>query len=136
MFNEKDILARLQNGEKAEDIANEFAKIINSANSTYRDQKRKEAEEAEKIAAAQAKQIEEAKTKELELILAEFHRWLKQYYDVSVEVCDEIDADVIYDIIDICRSSAKSLRMVAPLFSDRKNKADKVIDNWLKSMNW
>ena len=47
MFNEKDILARLQNGEDAQKIADEMAAILNAANKTYTDQK-----EAEKKAAA------------------------------------------------------------------------------------
>ena len=46
MFDEKTILARLQNGEDAQTIADEMAAMINAANKTYADQKA--AEEAAK----------------------------------------------------------------------------------------
>ena len=50
MFDEKTILARLQNGEDAQKIADEMAAMINAANKTYTDQKA--AEEAAKAEAA------------------------------------------------------------------------------------
>ena len=52
MFDEKTILARLQNGEDAQTIANEMAAMINAANKMY----------AEEIAKAEeAKRAEEQK---------------------------------------------------------------------------
>ena len=52
MFDEKTILARLQNGEDAQTIADEMAATINAANKTYDDQKA--AEEAAAAAETEA----------------------------------------------------------------------------------
>ena len=38
MVNSKDILTRLQNGEKAEDIANELINALNDANDAYNEE--------------------------------------------------------------------------------------------------
>ena len=57
MFDEKTILARLQNGEDAKTIADEMAAALNAANKTYVDQKAK--------AEAEAKRSEIQKQEEL-----------------------------------------------------------------------
>ena len=51
MVNSKDILTRLQNGEKAEDIANELINALNDANDAYNKEVEAESEaKAKKVA--------------------------------------------------------------------------------------
>lgn len=52
-FNKADIIARLQNGEKIEDIANEMSEILNTAEADYK------AEQA--IKELESKRVEDAK---------------------------------------------------------------------------
>ena len=50
-MDKNDILARLMNGENAEDIAKEMTEMLNEATKTYADQKKKD---NEKVARAEA----------------------------------------------------------------------------------
>lgn len=95
MFNEKDILARLQNGEDAQAIADEFAKVINAANKTYTDQKA-----AEEAAKAQAKQVEIQKKEDLQEIMDLFADWLIAYYKVDEAAIANVTADQVLELID------------------------------------
>ena len=96
MFTEKDILARLQNGEDAQTIANEMADMINKANKMYADEKAK-AEEA-KRAEEQKQAIQKQKVTNLQNILDEFALWFAQYY--GIDAGDELKAESIMEIID------------------------------------
>ena len=146
MFNEKDILARLQNGEDAQAIADEFAKLLNNANKTYTDEiKKAEAE-------AKAKQIQQDKEDELDEILADLETWMCRYYPKHNEVIvdsfdgnstkDVIDAiDSIFELIDL--GFASLMKIKNPVAkktaekTDRKARpADDVINDFLKSMGW
>lgn len=60
-FNKADIIARLQKGEKIEDIANEMSEILNTAEADYK------AAEAQK--AAETSRVEEAKREAVEMII-------------------------------------------------------------------
>ena len=51
MFNTDDILARLRNGESAEDIASTMTNMLNDAEATYKKEQAKEAENAKALAA-------------------------------------------------------------------------------------
>lgn len=95
MFNEKDILARLQNGEDAQAIADEFAKVINAANKVYTDQKA-----AEEAAKAQAKQNAIQKKEDLQEILELFADWMVAYYGIDPKTVEEVTADQVIELID------------------------------------
>ena len=83
MVNSKDILARLQNGEKAEDIANELINALNDANDTYN--KEVEAKKAESEAKAK-------KVADMQDILDLLHDFCIEYYCDSNEDINEVEA--------------------------------------------
>ena len=101
MFKVEDILARLQNGEDAQAIADEFAKLLNNANKTYTDEiKKAEAE-------AKAKQIQQDKEDELDEILEYLKDWMRRYYPKHDKIILESfngnsTKDVIASIDAIC----------------------------------
>jgi hypothetical protein len=76
MFKVEDILARLQNGEDANDIANEMVNALNTAN----DQFQKEEEAKAKKAAAEAHAKEEQKLQDLQEIIDLMHDFCIEYY--------------------------------------------------------
>ena len=138
MFTEKDILARLQNGEDAQDIANEIAAMINAANKTYTDQKT--AEEAAK------KQNEVQKKKELQGILDLFADWFKTYYGIEIQV--ELEADAVLELIDSLKEYVEALKGLDSIFGVKKpaakviksntkpKNADEQISDFLNKMGW
>ena len=83
MVNSKDILTRLQNGEKAEDIANELINALNDANDTYN--KEVEAKKAESEAKAK-------KVADMQDILDLLHDFCIEYYCDSNEDINEVHA--------------------------------------------
>jgi tetratricopeptide (TPR) repeat protein len=103
MFNEKDILARLQNGEDAQAIADEFAKVINAANKTYTDQKA-----AEEAAKAQAKQVEIQKREELQEIIDLFMEWLETFYGIKSK--EKISADQVIELVDSLKEYVEAIK--------------------------
>lgn len=68
MINAKDLLARLQNGEKFDDIVKEVTETLNKANKTYEEEV---AAKAEKEAEAKAKAIKEAQLQEYATMLVQ-----------------------------------------------------------------
>jgi hypothetical protein len=147
MFTEKDILARLQNGEDVQKIADEMAKIINAANKTYTDQKA--AEEAAKAAAAKA---EVQKKEDLQEILDLFSDWFGTYYDMDVaELKSELKADQVIELVDSFKEYMKAIKDLESMFgikksaapigtkvikSNTKPNADETINQFLKNMGW
>ena len=141
MFDEKTILARLQNGEDAQTIANEMAAMINAANKTYTDQKAKE--EADRAAAAKA---EAQKKEDLQKILDMFANWFKTYYDIEAK--DELEADAVLELIDSLKEYVEALKGLESMFSIKKpavkviksntkpKSADEQINDFLKKMGW
>lgn len=83
MVNSKDILARLQNGEKAEDIANELINALNDANDAYN--KEVEAKKAEDETKAK-------KVADMQDILDLLHDFCIEYYCDSNEDINEVEA--------------------------------------------
>ena len=83
MVNSKDILARLQNGEKAEDIANELINALNDANDAYN----KEVEAKKVKDEAKAKKVAD-----MQDILDLLHDFCIEYYCDSNEDIDEVHA--------------------------------------------
>ena len=77
MVNSKDILARLQNGEKAEDIANELINALNDANDTYNKEVAESEAKANKVA-------------DMQDILDLLHGFCIEYYCDSNEDINEV----------------------------------------------
>ena len=142
MFDEKTILARLQNGEDAQSIANEMADMINKANKLYADELAK-AEEA-KRAEEQKKALNLQKTADLQDILDQFAAWFQEYY--SIDASNELKADSIMEMIDGIQeyvNALKGLEMVIGkkpaakvIKSNTKPSADDTINQFLKNMGW
>ena len=139
MFDEKTILARLQNGEDASTIASEMTAAINSAMKTYEDQKKEEA------AAREAeKRLEVQKKKELETIMAGLRDWTVKWYGVSEEAAAALNADEVMELIDSINGYAEALKglevLVAKPKTVQKKKvsktADDTIEAFLKQMGW
>ena len=83
MVNSKDILTRLQNGEKAEDIANELINALKDANDTYN--KEGAAKKAENETKAK-------KVADMQDILDLLHDFCIEYYCDSNEDINEVEA--------------------------------------------
>ena len=83
MVNSKDILTRLQNGEKAEDIANELINALNDANDTYN----------KEVAAKKAESETKArKVADMQDILDLLHDFCIEYYCDNNEDINEVEA--------------------------------------------
>ena len=149
MFDEKTILARLQNGEDAQKIADEMAAMINAANKTYTDQKA--AEEAAKK--AEAAKTEVQKKKDLQEILDMFATWCATYYNIDeVEFKSELSADQVLDLVNSLNDYVEALKNFESMFSikpaakpigtkviksnTKPKSADEQISNFLKKMGW
>ena len=98
MVNSKDILTRLQNGEKAEDIANELINALNDANDAYN--KEVEAKKAEDEAKAK-------KVADMQDILDLLHDFCIEYYcdsneDINAveEAFDDFTAEKVIEIVE------------------------------------
>ena len=141
MYSIEDILARLQNGEDAQKIADEMAAALNQANKAYADQKA--AEEAAK------KQNDAQKKEDLQEILDMFADWFKTYY--GIETKGELEADAVLELIDSIKEYVEALKGLETLFgvknatkpavkvikSNTKPKsADEQISDFLNKMGW
>ena len=144
MFDEKTILARLQNGEDAQKIADEMAAMINAANKAYADQKAAEA--AKK---AEAAKIEVQKKEELQEIIDLFMEWLETFYGIKVE--EEVPADSVIELIDSLKEYVEAFKGLEAMLgakkpaapigtkiikSNTKPNADETISAFLNKMGW
>ena len=141
MFTEKDILARLQNGESMDAIANEISSLLNNVKDTY------EAEEAAKREAAEsAKRVEECKIQEMNDIIELVADWAHTYYDVDEEIFDLITAEDVIKIIEECKAYVDAMEKFtaalgvkpekSPAKGFTKRDPDLEIEKFLKSMGW
>ena len=126
MFDEKDILARLQKGDDAQSIAEEFAILINKVNKEYQEQKAKEAE---------ALHIQKVKEAELQRIFDDCREWCRRYYDTDNHLAEELFGalsvkDFIAELDSIKKWTDKGTVKVF------KGSADDVITDFLKMMKW
>ena len=137
MFDEKTILARLQNGEDVQKIADEMTAVLNQANKAYADQKA--AEEAAK------KRNEVQKKEDLQEILNLFTEWFKTYYGIDAK--SELEADAVLELIDSIKDYVEALKDLEAIFgvkndpkiikSNTKPKnADEQIRDFLNKMGW
>lgn len=128
MFDEKTILARLQNGEDVQVIADEMTKLINEANKIFNEQRANEIQ----------------KQKELQDILDLLADWLGDYYKAdAAAVKKELKADTIIEFIDSCREYADTLNnwvKKAPVgtktIKPKKLDVDDAITQFLDKMGW
>lgn len=139
MFDEKTILARLQNGEDAQKIADEMAAMINAANKAYADQKAEE-----EAARAAAKRAESQKKEDLQEIIDLFMEWLSAHYGVDSQV--ELTADQVLEVIDSVFEYVEAMKSLESMFvkkapvkvikSNTKPNADETINQFLAKMGW
>ena len=139
MFDEKTILARLQNGEDAQKIADEMAAMINAANKAYADQKAEE-----EAARAAAKRAESQKKEDLQEVIDLFMEWLTTHYDIGAEV--ELTADQVLEVIDSVFEYVEAMKSLESMFvkkapvkvikSNTKPNADETINQFLAKMGW
>lgn len=94
----RDILARLQAGEKVEDIAAELTKSINAANEKYAAEKKAAEEKAKAEAAAKSKNADKKIVVE-ELLDAICD--ILEVWDVAPELVDQIENTSDEDVEDI-----------------------------------
>ena len=139
MFDEKVILARLQNGEDAQAIANEMADMINKANKMYADELAK-AEEA-KRAEEQKQAVQKQKIADLQAILDEFALWFQEYY--NIDAGDELKAESIMELIDGVQEYMDALKGLEMVIGKKpavkvvkRPSADDTINQFLKQMGW
>ncbi|MBO5730595.1 MAG: hypothetical protein J6R67_05290 [Treponema sp.] len=138
MFDEATILARLQNGEDAQKIADEMAAALNKVNKIYSDQKAKE--EADRAA---AKRAESQKKEDLQEIIDLFMEWLSTYYGVDTQT--EVTADQVLELIDSIFEYVEAMKglehmlvrktPVKKIVKPAAN-ADETINSFLKQMGW
>lgn len=157
MVNSKDILTRLQNGEKPEDIANELISALNDANDTYNK------EVAAKKAEDEAKAKREAKkVADMQDILDLLHDFCIEYYcdnneDINAveEAFNELTAENLIAMVEEAGVAVldmeKKLKDIEKLFGTfnaapvktikidkdfvpSKKNADAVIGSFLKSI--
>ena len=88
MFKVEDILARLQNGEDAGDIAEEMVKVLNEANNKYQEEEEAKA----KKAAAEAHVKEVQKLYDLQDIIDLIHDFCIEYYCETNEDINTVQA--------------------------------------------
>ena len=139
MFDEATILARLQNGEDAQKIADEMEAALNKVNKIYADQKAKE--EANRAA---AKRAESQKKEDLQEIIDLFMEWLSNYYKVDAQT--EVTADQVLEVIDSVFEYVEAMKSLESMFakkasvkvikSNTKPNADETINAFLNKMGW
>lgn len=133
-----DLLKRLQNGENAQDIANEFADMLNAANAEMESQKK-------------AKERNERKINELQVVLNLFEEWIKEFYpklhekiitnqnsaESVVKLLDESENDIVelFSALDELTALFKNFN---PNKIPKKKNAeeydiDNIINNFLKN---
>ena len=150
MINSNDILTRLQNGEKAEDIASELVNALNTANNTYLKEQAAQKAEAEAKAKREAKKVAD-----MQDILDLLHDFCIEYYcdnneDINaVEVAfADLTAENVITMVEEAGAAALEfealLKDLNGMFTNapvepkvvkvKKSDADSVIKNFLGAM--
>ena len=138
MFNEAEILARLQNGEDIQKIADEMTASLNKVNKIYAEEVAK-AEEA-KRAEEQKQAIQKQKKADLQDILDQFTLWFAQYYGIE----ETLSADQVMEWVDSIQDTMHLLgnldKMIAVKpkvkVAKKSNNPDETLDAFLKQMGW
>ena len=136
-FNKADIIARLQKGEKIEDIANEMSEILNTAEADYK---------AEQVAKElETKRVEDAKDEACQRMLegfADFYAAVGE--EELVAEIKKMDIAEIKDALEQSVELIKALRSLSNLefkvptekkVEKRAAGADSIIANFLRDFN-
>ena len=143
MYNEKDILARLQNGEDAEVIIKEIVDKFNVVNKKFEEQKKAEEEKAA---------LEAKKKEDLHIVTNAFINWMSSYYAITPEeveaykrVAEELNVDEIIAAVDeIVKYKGYIDKFITAKPTEDKVKvkvlkgkdASDVFDEFFKTMKW
>lgn len=115
-MNKDMILARLQNGEDAEAIANELINMLNTANSEYVAIQEKEKAEAKRIAAARDAELNNLAQGMIDAVA----KYLQVAYpDARIDVTDEVSVGDVREIIDGIYELSAALKDLDKLFGER-----------------
>ena len=95
MFTKEDLLARLQNGDTAEELANEFISAMNEAETEYA--------EAEKAAAEEAKR-EAEKLADAEVVAEAIHNFFMKWYPDESSLDAALTGEQIISLIESTRN--------------------------------
>lgn len=147
MFDEKDLLARLQNGETMDDIAKELTAALNAANKEYEIQKEKQKKEEEEM--WRKKEQEVQKKIDLESIIDDFIDWAQIYDEcpLAVKHLKTMSAEDMLEIIPIVEKAVKAREDMEKWLVSFKAPAAKVatpavkttddlLGEFLKNMGW
>lgn len=126
-----DILARLQAGEKVEDIAAELTKSINAANEKYAAEKRAAEEKAKAEAAAKSK-IEDKKIAVEELLDAICD--ILEIWDVTHDLVDQIENISDEEIEDIVTTIDEAVPFLVK-YMEMQRALQKMVDEKNKEPN-
>lgn len=154
-----DILARLQNGETADDIAKNLTEMLNAANKQYTEEKAKAEAEAKAKADLEAKTAKREKQK-LEsfcLLFEDFKVFLHEYYGYEYEDLDKVAAKDVLAVLDayaelsdwtisfankignhptVKTTIKKPIGEVKTATKNVASTVDDIIAKFLKEMNW
>lgn len=115
-MNKDMILARLQNGEDAEAIANELINMLNTANSEYVAIQEKEKAEAKRIAAARDAELNNLAQGMIDAVA----KYLQVAYpDARIDVTGEVSVGDVREMIDGIYELSAALKDLDKLFGER-----------------
>ena len=151
MFNEKDLLARLQNGETMDDIAKELTAALNAANKEYEIQKEKQKREEEEM--WRKKEEEVQKKIDLANIMDDFMDWAQIYGEcpVIVKYLKHMSAEEMLEAIPVVEKAVKvredmenwlasftvpAAKVARSSKKDIDKKADDILETFMKTMGW
>ena len=126
MFNEKDLLARLQNGETMDDIAKELTAALNAANKEYEIQKEKQKREEEEM--WRKKEAEVQKKIDLESIIDDFIDWAQIYGEcpLIVKYLKDMSAEEMLEALPVVEKAVKVREDMEKWVASFKESAEKV----------
>lgn len=131
MFDKAYIVARLQNGEDVQKIADEMAKMINEAQDEYKAQK------------AEAEKVEVQKKEELTAIVEMYADWFCKYYGYDREKITALNVDTAIELIEECMEYVDALTELESILKPKKTaektikkEPQSVLDDFIKEMGW
>lgn len=146
MFDEKTILARLQNGEDVTKIAEEMTAALNAANKTYAAEKEAAAKKAaeEKARKEAEEKLNIQKRDELDKIVRDFTNWMSKYYakdekeaKAFINAFAKFDMDEFVELIDsIDNLSRITFKKPVVKKIEKKANVDNIFDSLFKTMGW
>ena len=140
-----DILARLNKGESAEDIAKDLTTMLNEASKTYEAEQKRIAEEKAKADAIAKAKKEAAKINDLAVIVDMMNGFMKDYYKIDVK----LDAETVLDVIESTMNIGDTMKDFVSKFTIKtpgkpaqtikttsKKTADEIFKDLFDIMGW